>query len=82
MLGPGEPTHVATVAADGAGAGLLGNREAEVPRLIADGLTNKQIGARLFIFERTVASHVRSVLNTLGFNSTAQIAARMASSNQ
>jgi len=50
--------------------------------LIADGLTNKQIGARLFIFERTVASHVRSVLNTLGFNSTAQIAARMASSNQ
>jgi DNA-binding NarL/FixJ family response regulator len=47
--------------------------------LVADGLSNKQIGARLFISERTVDSHVRGVLNKLGFNSRAQIAAWMAS---
>ena len=49
--------------------------EADVARLVADGLTNKQIGTRLFISERTVDSHVRSILNKLGFNSRAQIAA-------
>ncbi len=48
-------------------------------RLVADGLSNKQIGARLFISERTVDSHVRSILNKLGFSSRAQIAGWMAS---
>jgi predicted ATPase/DNA-binding CsgD family transcriptional regulator len=56
------------------GAGPLGKREAEVARLMADGLTNKQIGTRLFISERTVDSHVRSILNKLGFSSRAQVA--------
>ena len=41
---------------------------------MADGLRNEQIGLRLFISERTVDSHVRSVLNKLGFNTRAQIA--------
>lgn len=59
-------------------AGLLGRREAEVARLVADGLSNKQIGARLFISERTVDSHVRSILNKLGVQSRAQIAAWVA----
>jgi DNA-binding NarL/FixJ family response regulator len=65
-------------ASDGAGTGPLGRREADVARLVADGLTNKQIGTRLFISERTVDSHVRSILNKLGFSSRAQIAAWMA----
>jgi predicted ATPase/DNA-binding CsgD family transcriptional regulator len=59
---------------------LLGRREADVARLLAEGLSNKQIGVRLFISERTVDSHVRSILNKLGFDSRAQIAAWMASS--
>jgi len=42
-------------------------------------LSNKQIGARLFISENTVESHVRGILDKLGFNSRAQIAAWMAS---
>jgi DNA-binding NarL/FixJ family response regulator len=54
--------------------GALGSREADVARLVAEGLSNKQIAARLFISERTVDSHVRSILNKLGFNSRAQIA--------
>jgi DNA-binding CsgD family transcriptional regulator len=57
--------------------GPLGPREADVARLVADGLTNKQIGTRLFISERTVDAHVRSILNKLGFSSRAQIAAWM-----
>ncbi|MBO0822483.1 MAG: LuxR family transcriptional regulator [Actinobacteria bacterium] len=57
----------------------LGKREADVARLVADGLTNKQIGTRLFISERTVDTHVRNILNKLGFSSRAQIAAWMAS---
>ncbi|MBO0685674.1 MAG: LuxR family transcriptional regulator, partial [Candidatus Dormibacteraeota bacterium] len=53
---------------------ILGKREMEVARLVAEGLTNKEIGARLFISESTVATHVRAILNKLGFNSRAQIA--------
>ena len=71
-LGQGRPE--ATVPT----AGLLAKREADVARLVADGLTNKQIGARLFISERTVDSHVRSILNKLGFSSRSQIAAWVA----
>ncbi|HVH65651.1 MAG TPA: LuxR C-terminal-related transcriptional regulator, partial [Candidatus Acidoferrum sp.] len=58
---------------------VLGKREADVARLVAEGLSNKQIGSRLFISERTVDSHVRSILNKLGFSSRAQIAGWMAS---
>jgi Predicted ATPase len=81
-LALGEPGHVAVAASDSAGAGLLAKREAEVARLVADGLSNKEIGARLFISEHTVDSHVRSILNKLGCNSRAQVAAWMASSNE
>jgi len=60
---------------------VLAKREVEVARLVADGLSNKQIGARLFISERTVDSHLRSILDKLGFNSRAQIAGWVASTN-
>jgi len=78
-LALGEPAQAAAAASGQAGAGPLGQREAEVARLVAGGLTNKEIGVRLFISERTVDSHVRSILNKLGFNSRAQIAAWLAS---
>ena len=68
--------------ADDAQPGPLAKREADIARLVAEGLTNKQIGTRLFISERTVDSHVRSILNKLGVNSRAQIAAWMASAGQ
>src|SRR2546421_8169766 len=75
----GEPDPATEATRDDVGAGLLAKREVEVARLVADGLSNKQIGARLFISERTVDSHVRSILNKLGFNSRAQIAGWVAS---
>jgi DNA-binding NarL/FixJ family response regulator len=60
--------------------GLLPKRQAEVAQLIAEGPSNRQIGARLFISEATVATHLRGIMNKLGFNSRAQIASWMASS--
>jgi DNA-binding NarL/FixJ family response regulator len=77
-LGETAPSAAAKPAVEGP----LGRRESDVARLVAEGLSNKQIGTRLFISERTVDSHVRSILNKLGFNSRAQIAAWLASSRQ
>jgi predicted ATPase/class 3 adenylate cyclase/DNA-binding CsgD family transcriptional regulator len=55
--------------------GLLTAREREVAALIAQGLTNREIASRLVIAERTAEGHVQGILNKLGFNSRAQIAA-------
>jgi predicted ATPase/DNA-binding CsgD family transcriptional regulator len=60
----------------------LGKREAQVAALVADGLSNKQIGARLLISEHTVDSHVRSIMNKLGFSTRSQIAAWTAASHR
>jgi DNA-binding CsgD family transcriptional regulator len=73
-----EATPAAAAATDPGSAGVLRQRETEVARLVADGLSNKEVGARLFISERTVESHVRSIMNKLGFNSRSQIAGWMA----
>lgn len=78
----GETPHPRLPARNGRGLALLGSREADVARLVAEGMTNKQIGSRLFISERTVEGHVRSIMNKLGLNSRAQIAAWVSSFNQ
>jgi DNA-binding NarL/FixJ family response regulator len=41
-------------------------REAEVLRLLAEGLANEQVGARLYISPRTVANHVQRILEKTG----------------
>jgi predicted ATPase/DNA-binding CsgD family transcriptional regulator len=81
-LASGEPARVVAASSDRTGIGVLGKREIEVAQLLADGLTNKQIGVRLFISEKTVASHVSNILNKLGFSSRAQIAGWVGSANQ
>jgi len=50
-------------------------REREIAAMIARGLTNREIAARLYVGERTVESHVRNALQKLGFVSRSQIAA-------
>ena len=49
-------------------------REAQVAELIADGLTNGQIAARLRMAERTADAHVEHIRNKLGLHNRAQIA--------
>ena len=54
---------------------VLTKREREVADLVAQGLTNKQIAAKLVISLRTAQGHVEHILTKLGFTSRTQIAA-------
>ncbi len=54
-------------------AGLT-ERERDVLDLIADGLTNRQIGERLFLAEKTVKNYVSSLLAKLGMQRRTQAA--------
>jgi DNA-binding CsgD family transcriptional regulator len=63
-------------AGSGAAAGLgLTPRELDVLRLVADGLSNGQIGAKLFIATKTVSVHVSNILAKLGVASRTEAAA-------
>ncbi|HEX7308883.1 ATP-binding protein [Lentzea sp.] len=53
----------------------LSPRESEVVELVAQALTNRQIATRLTLSERTVETHVRSVLAKLGLRTRTEIAA-------
>jgi two-component system response regulator DevR len=52
----------------------LNHREHQVLSLIADGLTNRQIGNRLSLTEKTVKNYVSSLLGKLGLQSRTQAA--------
>lgn len=56
------------------GAGPLTRREHEVARLVAEGLSNREIASRLARSPRTVDGHIENVLAKLGFRGRAQIA--------
>jgi DNA-binding CsgD family transcriptional regulator len=52
-----------------AGPHGLSAREVEVMSLIADGQTNGEIAAHLFLAEKTVKNHVRRIYSKLGVGS-------------
>jgi LuxR family maltose regulon positive regulatory protein len=54
----------------------LSVRELEVLQLVAEGLTNRQVAARLFLSLNTVKGHTRSIYGKLGVHSRTQAAAR------
>lgn len=62
---PAPPAHFSS----------LTPREAEIASLIAQGLRNKEIAARLFISLATVKDHVHRILEKTGLSSRAAVAA-------
>lgn len=53
---------------------LLTDREREILALIGEGLTNREIGLRLFLAEKTVKNHVSRMLTKLGVTRRVQAA--------
>jgi DNA-binding CsgD family transcriptional regulator/tetratricopeptide (TPR) repeat protein len=66
---PGPASHTASRngRAIRGGDGLT-DRELDVLHAVAQGLSNREIGERLFISQNTAANHVRSILMKLGAN--------------
>jgi DNA-binding NarL/FixJ family response regulator len=60
---PGDPRYAS-----------LSPQEQRILGLIADGLTNRQIGAELFLAEKTVKNYVSSLLSKLGLERRTQAA--------
>ncbi len=55
--------------------GLLTRRERDVLRLLGEGLSNKDIAARLYISPKTAEHHVGRIYGKLGVKSRAEAAA-------
>jgi DNA-binding NarL/FixJ family response regulator len=56
------------------GTSALSGREREVARLVTDGLTNRDIAARLYLSEKTVETHLSAVFRKLHVRGRAAIA--------
>lgn len=66
--------RAAGIATPGASTGLLTPQEQEIAHLAASGLSNKQIGERLFLSPRTVSAHLYHLFPKLGVSSRAALA--------
>ena len=53
-------------------------RQLQVAHLVREGLTDREIAAKLFITRRTAEWHLKQIFNKLGFNSRSQVAAWVA----
>jgi DNA-binding CsgD family transcriptional regulator len=64
-----ETVSSARLSAAGPGEGGLTARESEIIALVAEGLTKREIGARLFISEKTVSVHLSNLMAKLNVSS-------------
>jgi DNA-binding NarL/FixJ family response regulator len=70
----GEFRRMSTAPEDGVRTPALTERETDVLRLVAKGLTARQIADRLVISHRTVESHVQSTLRKLQLHNRVELA--------
>jgi DNA-binding CsgD family transcriptional regulator len=56
---------------------VLSPQELQIARLAAEGLSNREIGARLYLSPRTVGSHLYRIFPKLEVTSRAQLAAKL-----
>ncbi|MBB4139922.1 helix-turn-helix transcriptional regulator [Microbacterium invictum] len=72
-----QGTHGSDAGGAGVAAGIatLTRRERQVLALVAEGLTNPQIGQRLFISPKTASVHVSAILTKIGATNRAEAAA-------
>jgi DNA-binding NarL/FixJ family response regulator len=73
-----DPVLAGTLAASSVGQKLpqLTQRERDVLRLLADGLSNEEIGKQLFISAETVRTHVRKAMGKLDADTRTEAVAR------
>jgi DNA-binding NarL/FixJ family response regulator len=72
-----DPVLAGTLASSmGSTSPQLTQRERDVLRLLADGLSNEEIGKRLFISAETVRTHVRKAMDKLDADTRTQAVAR------
>lgn len=61
-------------APDPAAARLLTGQQLRIARLVAEGATNREVAARMFLSTRTVDHHLRNIFHRLGIRSRTQLA--------
>jgi LuxR family transcriptional regulator, maltose regulon positive regulatory protein len=71
-----QPTSPASAVPEDGLVEPLSEREVEVLQLIAEGLSNPAIAARLYLSQNTVKAHTRNIYGKLGVNSRTQAVAR------
>jgi DNA-binding CsgD family transcriptional regulator len=63
--------------AEGQGFNILSAQESKIARLVAQGLSNREIGQQLYLLPRTVSSHLYRMFPKLGISTRTQLASRL-----
>jgi DNA-binding CsgD family transcriptional regulator len=70
----GVRRRLVTTEPETSGWAAMTTSELTVARLVAEGLTNREVAERLFVSPHTVNSHLRHVFSKLGINSRVELA--------